>query len=194
MRKEFLISDTHWGHNGVCHFTNKRGEPLRPWDDPYIMNADMVTLWNDLVSDQDIVWHLGDVVINRRFLAEILPLLRGRKRLVAGNHDIFKLKDYLPYFEDIKGVAMLRQEDAQRPDIVLSHIPLHPDSIARFGTNVHGHYHSNFIDDPAYLCVCVEQTGYRPIELSEVRSRIERNKLHYAEFGHVIDFSLEENW
>ena len=29
----FLVSDTHFGHNGVCHFMRNDGETkLRPWD------------------------------------------------------------------------------------------------------------------------------------------------------------------
>ena len=29
----FLVSDTHFGHKGVCHFMGKDGETkLRPWD------------------------------------------------------------------------------------------------------------------------------------------------------------------
>lgn len=194
MRKEFVISDTHHGHKGSCKFLNNRQEPLRPWDDPDEMDRDMIEFWNDTVSDEDVIWHLGDVVINRRYLSLILPQLRGRKRLIGGNHDIFKLSDYLPHFEDIKGVAMLRQHGAERPDIVLSHIPLHIDTVSRFGTNVHGHYHANVINDPAYLCVSVEQTNYRPISIDEVRERIARNNREYEATGHVVDFSMQENW
>jgi len=34
MPSVFLVSDTHFGHAGVCHFTRNDGcTPLRPWDD-----------------------------------------------------------------------------------------------------------------------------------------------------------------
>ena len=118
----------HFGHKGSCEFLNQRKEPLRPWDESHVMDKAMIEYWNDTVEDDSVIWHLGDVVINRRYLGQVMPLLRGRKRLIGGNHDIFKLHDYSPWFEDIKGVAMLRDQDG-RYDIVLSHIPLHPDSI-----------------------------------------------------------------
>jgi calcineurin-like phosphoesterase family protein len=165
---------------------------MRPWDDPHVMNKEMIEYWNDTVEDDSVIWHLGDVVINRRYLGQVMPLLRGRKRLVGGNHDVFKLHDYSPWFEDIKGVGML-QNDEGHYDIVLSHIPLHADSIDRFGANVHGHYHANHINDPRYLCVCVEQINYRPIELSVVRERIARNKVEFAKTKKVIDFTKKEN-
>jgi calcineurin-like phosphoesterase family protein len=61
--------------------------------------------------------------------------------------------------------------------MILSHIPLHPESLGRFGTNIHGHTHANrmMIDgkiDPRYHCVCVEQTDFRPILFEDVLKRI----------------------
>ena len=35
MPSVFLVSDTHFGHAGVCRFTRDDGvTKLRPWDDP----------------------------------------------------------------------------------------------------------------------------------------------------------------
>jgi calcineurin-like phosphoesterase family protein len=90
--------------------------------------------------------------------------LNGRKALVRGNHDIFELKLYAKYFDQIYGVKVF-------DDMILSHIPLHPESIARWGFNVHGHLHANSMNDPRYLCVSVEQTDYRPITLEQVRAK-----------------------
>jgi calcineurin-like phosphoesterase family protein len=61
---------------------------------------------------------------------------------------------------------------------ILSHIPVHKDSIARFGANIHGHTHGNRVldsdgnIDPDYFCVCVEQTDYRPISFENVLQKI----------------------
>jgi calcineurin-like phosphoesterase family protein len=69
--------------------------------------------------------------------------------------------------------------------MILSHIPLHPESLGRFGVNIHGHTHSNRvmqtgfngkqtdIIDTRYHCVCVEQTDFRPILFEEVIARIQ---------------------
>lgn len=171
MPSTYLISDTHFGHRGVCNFTNDDGSPLRPWDCPEEMNEALIYNWNKVVGPKDLVYHLGDVVINRRYLNLVLPRLNGRKKLVRGNHDLFRLKDYTPHFEDILGVQVMS-------DCILSHIPLHPDSItSRFKVNVHGHTHSrnvmkDGVPDPRYLCVCVEQINYTPISYDEVRNQI----------------------
>jgi len=66
----FLVSDTHFGHAGVCHFTNPddANVKLRPWTDPDEMDEEMIRRWNDRVRPTDKVYHLGDVVINRKAL------------------------------------------------------------------------------------------------------------------------------
>lgn len=163
MPSVFLVSDTHFGHAGVCRFTDDNGVKIRPWTDPNEMDEAMVKLWNETVRPNDKVYHLGDVVINRKALS-ILGRLNGDKVLIKGNHDIFKLEDYTKHFRDIRGYHVM-------DNIILSHIPVHPDSKGRFRGNIHGHLHVNNVGDPWYQCVCVEQTEFKPISFEVVRNR-----------------------
>jgi len=171
----FLVSDTHFGHAGVCKFMCNDGvTKLRPWDNPEEMDEEMVKRWNETVRPNDKVYHLGDVVINRKALS-IMRRLKGDKVLIKGNHDIFRLEDYTPFFRDIRGYHVMN-------GMILSHIPVHEESLGRFGTNIHGHLHANRVMkvdkygtswiDPRYHCVCVEQTDFRPILFEDVIKRI----------------------
>lgn len=170
----FLVSDTHFGHLGVCKFMGPDGvTKLRPWDSPEEMDEDMVKRWNETVRPNDKVYHLGDVVINRKAL-KTLSRLNGDKVLIKGNHDIFRLEDYTPYFRDIRAYHVMN-------GCILSHIPVHESNLGRFGTNIHGHLHAHRVMkmdygrevvDPRYHCVCVEQTDFRPILLEDVFKRI----------------------
>lgn len=174
MTKTWVVADPHFGHMGVCRFLRADGvTPLRPWNDPEEMDKALVEKWNDVVSDKDRVYLLGDVAINKKMLAT-LGFLKGRKVLVKGNHDIYRLKDYTPYFDDIR--AYVVKLDDQKNKIILSHIPIHPESLGRFGINIHGHLHSNRVmldgvPDERYVCVSVEHTNYAPIELAEAIKR-----------------------
>ena len=79
MAAVFLVSDTHFGHAGVCRFTDSvTGEKIRPWTDPAEMDEEMVKRWNETVRPNDKVYHLGDVVINRKALS-IMSRLNGDK-------------------------------------------------------------------------------------------------------------------
>lgn len=160
MPKVFLVSDTHFGHAGICRFLDSQGNPLRPWDSADQMNKDMIQYWNETVGPKDKVYHLGDVVINRRYLS-VLKELNGDKVLIKGNHDLFKLKDYLPYFRDIRAYWPMN-------GFLLSHIPVHPSQFHRWKGNIHGHLHSNELEDNRYMNVCVEKTNYRPILFEHV--------------------------
>ena len=175
----FLVSDTHFGHAGVCRFTRADGcTPLRPWNSADEMDEAMVEAWNDRVRPNDKVYHLGDVVINRKALP-IMDRLNGDKVLIRGNHDIFKDEDYRKYFRELRAYHVMN-------GMILSHIPIHPESLGRFGVNIHGHTHSNrvMLDlatcgrldqiDTRYHCVCVEQTpDFAPILFEDVIKRIE---------------------
>ena len=178
MPSVFLTSDTHFGHAGVCRFTRRDGvTKLRPWDSADEMDEAMVERWNDRVRPNDKVYHLGDVVMSRRSLS-IMDRLNGDKVLIRGNHDIFKDEDYRKYFRELRAYHVMN-------GMILSHIPLHPESLGRFGVNIHGHTHANRVMRPLatsgrldvvdvrYHCVCVEQTDFAPILFEDVIKRIE---------------------
>jgi calcineurin-like phosphoesterase family protein len=185
MPATFLVSDTHFGHAGVCRFTHPDDPAvkLRPWEDPDEMDEEMVRRWNERVRPTDKVYHLGDVVINRRAL-KTLHRLNGDKVLIRGNHDIFRDEEYRTYFRELRAYHVLN-------GMILSHIPVHEASLGRFGVNIHGHLHASRVkrargvdartgavlygtdNDPRYHCVCVEQTDFAPILLDDVYKRIQ---------------------
>ncbi len=179
----WLTSDTHFGHEKTCTvFKREDGSPLRPFASAEEMDEFMIKAWNERVKPKDKVYHLGDVVISRKSLA-VMSRLNGDKVLIRGNHDIFQLSDYTQYFRDVRGYHVMN-------GLILSHVPVHTDSLARFGANIHGHLHANRVMkargvdaktgdllyskeiDPRYHCVCVEQTDFAPILFEDVLKRI----------------------
>lgn len=196
MTTRWVISDTHFGHtNSWEKFKLADGSPLRPFTSTEEMDETMVERWNAVVGPHDVVYHLGDVVINKKSLHHV-KRLNGKKRLVRGNHDIFKDADYREVgFESLYGVRVFVDQ------FILSHIPLHPDSVTdRFRACIHGHLHTNrvmkqVIDrdnpigtkydgttiystkeeiDPRYYCVSVEHTDYAPLSFDEVEQRLKK--------------------
>ena len=185
MPSVFLVSDTHFGHAGVCRFTRNDGvTKLRPWDDPQEMDEAMIKAWNERVKHTDKVYHLGDVVINRKALPT-LARLNGDKVLIRGNHDIFRDDEYRQYFRELRAYHVMN-------GLILSHIPIHEASLGRFGCCVHGHLHANRVMkprgvdartgemlyrdeiDPRYYNVSVEQLpDFAPILFEDVLKRID---------------------
>jgi calcineurin-like phosphoesterase family protein len=169
MSKCWLISDMHLGHANILKFTRDDGTWLRPFSSVEEMDEHIVENWNRVVDNKDRVYMLGDVVINRKNM-RTLDRLNGRKVLIKGNHDIFPAEEYLSYVDDVRGYHVL-------DGMLLSHIPVHPDSLARFGCNIHGHLHyrevlvNNRID-PRYFNVSVERINYTPMSFEECKHLI----------------------
>ena len=168
----FLYSDPHFSHLGVCKFMGPDGfTKLRPWDSPEEMDDELVRRFNERVGVKDKVYFLGDVAINRRGLKVLERLKCKDLVLIRGNHDIFRDDEYRRYFRELRAYHVLN-------GLILSHIPLHPESLGRFGTNIHGHTHANRVllpdgsIDVRYWCACVEQTDFAPILLEDAFKRI----------------------
>ncbi len=190
MPNTFFASDHHLGHQGIINFLRSDGvTKVRDFPDVDTMNEHIIAQHNSVVKPSDTCWFLGDVVINRRYL-KLIERFNGRKRLVLGNHDVFKNKDFLNAgFEDLHS---FRKFDG----FVTTHIPVHRASLrASWGKNVHGHTHTNRVMKPNpwlqlqaggmtystdleiidedYYCVCVEQLDdYTPIALEDLRVKI----------------------
>lgn len=154
MPNVFLISDTHFGHTNIIKYCG------RPFATPQEMDEALVENWNATVGKYDKIYHLGDVSMSHKALP-ILERLNGTKILIKGNHDIFALKYYTPYFKDIRGSHELG-------GAVLTHIPVHESQKTRYLANIHGHTHEKNLPDPWYVNVSVEQTNYTPISFDVV--------------------------
>ncbi len=79
-RKTFLISDLHFGHAGMVNFlTSDEKTKIRPWNDIESMNEDLISNWNSVVSPTDLIYNLGDVCLNKKYL-ELVGRLYGLRK------------------------------------------------------------------------------------------------------------------
>lgn len=168
----WVISDTHFNHGNIIKFCD------RPWDNPKEMNEDLIERWNSVVKDGDKVYHLGDVYMGPGFTREdtslLLSKLKGKKRLILGNHDNGKDQILQKYFEKIEVWRNFGEFG-----LLMTHVPVHESSLFRNASrrsedkqklrNVHGHIHDLPAPSPNHLCACVEQINYTPINIEELR-------------------------
>ncbi len=166
MSNIFVISDTHFGRENIYKFETEAGIRVRPeFTSAAEGDAEMIRRWNATIRPQDHVYHLGDVAMRKEHLT-LVQHLAGKKRLIPGNHDIFEVKDYLAAgFQKICGYRVL-------DGWIMSHIPIHPDSLGRFRGNVHGHIHERPSSAGRYINVSVEAIAYTPIPLASLAARL----------------------
>jgi calcineurin-like phosphoesterase family protein len=163
MRDIWIISDTHFGHANILKFTDSNtGVRVRPqWENVNDMDEYIIQQWNNTVKDNDIIYHLGDVYM--RYGPGILPRLRGRKRLILGNHDNGKDQNLHRHFEKIMMWRMFPEFNC-----VLTHVPVHESTMFKVQYNLHGHIHQNASPTERHINCCVEVQDYTPKSIEEL--------------------------
>ncbi len=177
--KVFIISDTHLNHENIATYCDR----------PVNFTDMIIKRWNQRVTWEDTVIHLGDVCIGHRGLVENqIRSLNGRKILVRGNHD---RKSSCSWWMD-HGFDFACDGMRFR-NCWLTH---EPDTSRAGGCdlNIHGHLHNiwhGFHPDkdgkdaewirlkrelkfPWQRLFAIEYTDYYPIEFDEFVSKPDR--------------------
>lgn len=160
--KTFVISDTHFNHNNIIRYCNRPFLFVDEMDETLIRN------WNSVVSENDLVYHLGDIGFYKSdFLFDVtLSRLNGRKKLILGNHDNAKSDVILNHFETIDVSVKLKKHN-----IIMTHYPIYLSEFdAKY--NIHGHIHDKIIKDKKYINVSVEHINYTPILLDDIIKKL----------------------
>lgn len=173
--KVFFTSDTHFGHSNIIKYCQ------RPFNSAEHMDEVLINNWNEVVSPQDIVFHLGDFCFGSdKEWIKILQRLNGTKYLILGNHDLKKIANsnqIKDYFADIN-MQMRVVVDKQK--MLLNHYPFlcfeggYQNVWQLFG-HVHSSKHSTGLDKerlvhlfPTQYDVGVDNNNYRPVSFAQV--------------------------
>lgn len=165
MSDVFMFGDLHGGHKNIHKYRGFESEIVH-WEfcrDRY----------HSVIGKNDLVYVLGDCCFTYERLAEFKQWA-GRKILILGNHDTeqMSLRTILESntFESIHSMFKYR-------GMLLTHAPVHPAQL-RGKHNVHGHVHENTIRDSRYLNVSLENIGYTPLALSEIKQIVQSNQIY----------------
>ncbi len=160
----WIISDTHFSHANIIKYCN------RPFENTYVMDAEMIKRWNSVVAKEDIVWHLGDFGMgNKEHITNIVSQLNGRIFLIKGNHDNHPDKWYYECgFEKVYDRPVIVDDF-----FILSH---HPRTV---GAPIYGYLYGHVHDDEIYkdftsnsCCVCAERQNYTPILFEDAKAKM----------------------
>ena len=163
MSRIYFTADTHFGH---IFALTKRNRPFETLD---AMDAFLVKRWNETVSPDDEVYHLGDFAHdNHKDLAGLLDRLNGRVHLVLGNNDTRAAAEATGRFASISEMQELTV-GGQR--IFLCHYPVREWPNAWRGAwHLFGHVHGKFDREPLGLSldVGVDSHALAPIAINRV--------------------------
>lgn len=157
--KHYVISDTHFGHGNIIRYCN------RPFKFVEEMDAALIKNWNSIITNNDIIIHLGDVsMFSKEKTADIIRKLNGRKILIKGNHDNWSDE----YYRQIGFDFVSKYPIIYKGFFILSHYPMQLSETTPY-FNYYGHVHNDekYHDTATSKCVSVERTGYQPILIYE---------------------------
>jgi calcineurin-like phosphoesterase family protein len=173
----YFTSDNHFAHKNIIEYC---GRPFRDVDH---MNEAMILRWNEVVNDDDIVYHLGDFTMGApETWAKFAHRLKGRKLLVPGNHD--RLRVAPSGAKKAAGFEVLDPNIVVQVDglsIWLSHYPRHahdrsrmqrPLPPAEYDFALCGHVHQHWRINDGIVNVGVDVWDFRPIRLAEILAAV----------------------
>lgn len=153
----YFSSDFHLGHKNILKYRTQF-KTIEEHDNAILNLIERLT-------KRDVLIILGDFIFdsdNYDYYIERINKAQCRIKLVMGNHDSLKL-----YKED--------RFEIQLPffsykNIWVSHCPIHPQEIrGRYG-NVHGHLHGDYIDDPRYFNVNLDNNNFKFVSSETIRN------------------------
>jgi len=163
--KIFITSDLHLDHINIIKYCK------RPFINIADMNKTLIDNWNNIVSEKDTVYFLGDLGCGggSKSTDYWLKQLKGKIIFIKGNHDRSKkIKFYESYTLNYKNYKFF-----------LTHKPEQVPNDWN-GWVICGHHHNNKIQEYPFINkinkkinVSVELTKYRPVDIDEIIKKIE---------------------
>lgn len=180
----YYIADTHFGHENILHMCR------RPFGTIEEMNEALIAAWNERATGNDTVFILGDLFFRCADPEAILKRLKGKKRLIVGNHDSSWMDrvDLNKYFVSVDN--LLEFADGVH-GMTLCHYPLLTWKHKLRTYMIHGHIHNDTTSDYFPLIAARERVlnagvdinGFRPVTFEELVENNRRFKEQFLEMS-----------
>lgn len=119
MSNIFITSDTHFCHDKPFIYEHRGFRSVEE------MNEIIIENWNKVIKPEDIVYHLGDVMLNDdREGINCLRRLNGKIYILTGNHDTSnRIQKYVNISPNILHLGFVTKINLGNQGFYLSHYP-----------------------------------------------------------------------
>lgn len=151
----FFIADEHLGHKNIIKYCN------RPFNSVEEMDETIINNHNSVVSDNDIVFHLGDFTLRSKAIAYgYLDRLKGEHICLRGSHD-----NWLP-----KSAPFIVQETIENIKITMCHYAMRVWHCSHYNSwQLYGHSHGNLEPRGKQWDVGVDNNNFYPLSFEQVK-------------------------
>ena len=172
--KTFFTADTHFDDEYAIQYFN------RPFQSVDEMNAAMVERWNHVVTDDDLVYHLGDFTTqDLSYFTKWTHQLKGNIRILPGNMDRLWLQDFVTnskvlVIPPLISLAFEKLGRVGQPQvIVLCHYSMQVWERSNHGSwHLFGHSHGKLKGIGKSFDVGVDCTAFEPLSLDRIAEKM----------------------
>lgn len=164
----FFTADLHLYHNNMIEYAS------RPFKDLNAMHSHITKAFNSILTVDSDLYIVGDVtLLSSEFggrIKKALAAINGRKHLVIGNHDTWKVRNYLEAgITTVHSAGSFKHEGIR---FFMMHDPAEYLCVEN-GTNVLlcGHIHTLFkhlFPEKRIINVGVDVWEYKPVSIEQI--------------------------
>ena len=192
MGRIFVTSDTHFGHDreflwSPRGFTNSNEH-----------DKEVIRRWNEVVEDDDIVYHLGDVMLgDNGYGLSCLTKLKGHIKIIPGNHDTPTRLALYKQLDNVEVLGLAELLKYRKYNFYLSHHPTMTSNLEKAPylrmhlINLYGHTHQQkpfYQDIPFMFHVGMDSNNCAPVLLDDA---IELMKQETQKCIDMLDIEVE---
>lgn len=184
----YFSSDLHFNHNKEFLY-----KP-RGFDSVDAMNITIVNNWNSIVTDEDDVYILGDLMLGDNELGiSLLKMLNGKLHIILGNHDTEPRIELYKNLKNVVEICYATQLKYKKAYFFLCHYPVitanFDDQLAwtKHLINLFGHTHQQHIfynDNPYMYNVGLDAHNNYPVSIEQIIIDIRQKKDELNREGH----------
>lgn len=177
----FFTSDLHFNHNREFIYKSRGFENIED------MNNKIVENWNNIVTNDDTVYVLGDLMLGGANGLDkgigLVSQLNGEIHIVIGNHDTDNRINALKELPNVKSVLYADFLKYNGYKFFLTHYPsisgnLEKETLKQVTINLFGHTHqtTNFYMDYTFMYhVGVDSHDCKPVSIDDVINDLKNN-------------------
>lgn len=184
--KIYMTSDTHFGHDREFLYGPRGFSSIQEHDE------EVIRRWNSVVNPEDIVYHLGDVMLgDNEYGINCLSRLNGTIKIIRGNHDTdvrWKLYEALPNVVCVGWAEVIKYK---KYHFYLSHHPTMTSNLDKAPylrmhlINLFGHTHqqAQFYQNMPYMFhVGMDSNNCTPVLLDDAIELMKQETIKCLEF------------
>jgi calcineurin-like phosphoesterase family protein len=174
MGEIYFTSDLHFNHDKEFLYKPRGFESIGD------MNRAVVENWNEVVTKDDLVYVLGDLMLGGNAGTEdgieLLSQLNGEIHIILGNHDTNKRIEAYKTLPNVTSILYADRIKYNGYSFFLTHFPcitsnLEKETLKQCTINLFGHTHSKdkfYLEYPFMYNVALDAHDNRPVWIEKV--------------------------